>query len=249
MDFFEAQEHARQRTRRLVLLFVLAVAGTILASYVAAIILLQNLPDRSSRHGRYAAYYDAGDRVAFSYWNPQVFSGVALGTLLVVGIASLYKWSQMRQGGAAVAEMVGGRPVDSKTTNFKERQLLNVVEEMAIASGIPMPAIYVLDDEPGLNAFAAGLTTSDAAVTVTRGTLEKLTRDELQGVIGHEFSHILNGDMRLNVRITAVIFGILVIGLLGRGILQSMGRGRVGGGDRKGGGALGLLIGALQEHV
>jgi Zn-dependent protease with chaperone function len=241
MDFFEAQEHARQRTRRLVLLFVLAVAGTILASYVAAIILLQNLPDRSSRHGRYAAYYDAGDRVAFSYWNPQVFSGVALGTLLVVGIASLYKWSQMRQGGAAVAEMVGGRPVDSKTTNFKERQLLNVVEEMAIASGIPMPAIYVLDDEPGLNAFAAGLTTSDAAVTVTRGTLEKLTRDELQGVIGHEFSHILNGDMRLNVRITAVIFGILVIGLLGRGILQSMGRGRVGGGDRKGGGIAVLL--------
>ena len=95
-----------------------------------------------------------------------------------------------------------------------------------------MPAVYVLDEEPGLNAFAAGLTTSDAAVAVTRGTLEKLTRDELQGVIGHEFSHILNGDMRLNVRITAIVFGILVIGLLGRGILRSMMHARVRGGGK-----------------
>ncbi|HRG56418.1 MAG TPA: M48 family metalloprotease, partial [Lacunisphaera sp.] len=101
----------------------------------------------------------------------------------MVGLASLFKWSQMRAGGSAIAEMVGGRPVDLQTTDLRERKLLNVIEEMSIASGIPMPAVYVLEDEPGLNAFAAGLTTSDAAVAVTRGTLDKLTRDELQGVI------------------------------------------------------------------
>ena len=241
MDFFEAQERARKRTHRLVLLFVLALAGTMLASYAAAIFLVQQMPDRSDRRGRHTSYYYSNDRAAFTYWDPKIFSGVVFGTLVIVGCASLFKWSQMRQGGSAVAEMVGGRPVDSKTTNFKERQLLNVVEEMSIASGIPMPAVYVLDEEPGLNAFAAGLTTSDAAVTVTRGTLEKLTRDELQGVIGHEFSHILNGDMRLNVRITAIVFGILVIGLMGRGILQSMGRVRVGGDGKKGGGIVFLL--------
>jgi Zn-dependent protease with chaperone function len=135
--------------------------------------------------------------------------------------------------------MVGGRPVDPKTTDLRERQLLNVVEEMAIASGIPVPAVYTLESEPGLNAFAAGLRTTDAAVAVTRGTLDKLTRDELQGVIGHEFSHILNGDMRLNVQISAVVFGILVIGLIGRGVLRGMmhGRARSGSGKDKGGGA------------
>ncbi len=241
MDFFEAQERARKRTHRLVLLFVLAVAGTILASYAVAIVVLQQSPSRARWRGRHAVYEQV-DPAPFSYWNPQVFTGIVVGTLVIVGGASLYKWSQMRQGGSAVAEMVGARPVDPKTTDLRERKLLNVVEEMSIASGIPMPAVYVLDEEPGLNAFAAGLTTSDAAVTVTRGTLEKLTRDELQGVIGHEFSHILNGDMRLNVRITAIVFGILVIGLLGRGILQTMGRGRVSGGDGKKGGGIAVVL-------
>src|SRR5882757_11028330 len=147
----------------------------------------------------------------------------------------------MRRGGSAIAEMVGGRAVDLKTTDLRERRLLNVVEEMAIASGIPLPAVYVLEEEPGLNAFAAGLTTSDAAVTVTRGTLDKLTRDELQGVVGHEFSHILNGDMRLNVRISAIVFGILVIGLLGRGILRGLMQGRVRSGEGKKGGGIAVI--------
>jgi Zn-dependent protease with chaperone function len=131
-----------------------------------------------------------------------------------------------------VAESVGGRRVDPHTTDPREHQLLNVVEEMAIASGLPVPAVYVLDDEAAINSFAAGLTTSDAVVTVTRGTLEKLSRDELQGVLAHEFSHILNGDMRMNVRISAIIFGILVIGLAGRatlwGLRGSRGRGNNG---------------------
>jgi Zn-dependent protease with chaperone function len=243
MDFFEAQERARQRTHRLVVLFVFAVAGTILAGYVATVVLVRAWPDRSSRRDRYSSYNGAEDAPRVGYWDPRLFAGVVCGTLAIVGLASLFKWSQMRQGGSAVAEMVGGRPVDLKTTDLKERRLLNVVEEMSIAAGIPMPAVYILEQEPGLNAFAAGLTTSDAAVTVTRGTLDKLSRDELQGVIGHEFSHILNGDMRLNVRITAIVFGILVIGLLGRGILQSMGQGRVRlGGDGKKGGGLVLIL-------
>jgi len=239
MDFFEAQARAKQRTNRLVFLFVLAVIGTILVGYAAAIFLLHQTAGRG-RAGRYSNYY-VESPVPASYWDPRVFAGVAVGTLAVVGLASLYKWSQMREGGAAVAEMVGGRRLDPHTTNLTERRLLNVVEEMAIASGLPLPAVYVLDEEPGINAFAAGLTTSDAVVTVTRGTLDKLTRDELQGVIGHEFSHILNGDMRLNVKLTAVLFGILVIGLLGRGILYSMSRGRVRSDDRKGGGIVAVL--------
>jgi len=126
---------------------------------------------------------------------------------------------------------------------LRERKLLNVVEEMSIASGIPTPAVYLLDDEPSINAFAAGLTTSDAVVAVTRGTLDKLTRDELQGVIGHEFSHILNGDMRLNLKLSALIFGILVIGLAGRGILWAFSRGRVRS-DKNSGGAV-LAVAAV----
>ena len=238
MDFFEAQAHAKKRTHRLVFLFVFAVLGTILISYAAAIFLLHQASGRTYRQGRYAAYSLTGPDPS-SYWDPRIFAGVAGSTVLIVGLASLFKWSQMRAGGSAVAELVGGRRLEPHTTDLRERRLLNVVEEMSIASGLPMPAVYVLDGEPGINAFAAGLTTSDAVVAVTRGTLEKLNRDELQGVIGHEFSHILNGDMRLNVKLTAIVFGILVIGLLGRGILQSMGRGR--GGDKKGGGLAAIL--------
>jgi len=238
MDFFEAQERARKRTNRLVLLFVLAVLGTVLVSYAAVLLAVTYTGDYQARGRR---SYQARPASIQTWWNPQLFLGTAGGIIAIVGLASLYKWSQMRAGGAAIAEMAGGRPVDPKTTDLRERKLLNVVEEMSIASGIPMPAVYVLEEEPGLNAFAAGLTTSDAAVAVTRGTLDRLTRDELQGVIGHEFSHILNGDMRLNVRITAVVFGILVIGLLGRGILQSVGRGRVRSGGKKDGGVVAIL--------
>lgn len=242
MDFFEAQERARKRTSRLVMLFAFAVIGTVLAGYVSAMLVLNYRQEFNRQPSRsYSDYSDTISLAGRSWWDPQLFLGIAGGTVAVVGLASLYKWSQMRGGGSAVAEMVGGRVVDLKTTNLRERKLLNVVEEMSIASGIPMPAVYVLENEPGLNAFAAGLTTSDAAIAVTRGTLDRLSRDELQGVIGHEFSHILNGDMRLNVRITAVIFGILVIGLLGRGILFSMSRGRIRSGGKKDNSALVLL--------
>jgi len=234
MDFFEAQARAHRRTHRLVVLFILAVGATIGASYFATIFLLGQMSGRSSHH-RYDQDETDYAAPAQSLWQPDVLAIVAGGTILVVGAAALFKWSELHSGGAAVAEMVGGRKVDPHTTDLHERRLLNVVEEMAIAAGITVPAVYVLDNEAGLNAFAAGLTTSDAIVAVTRGTLQKLSRDELQGVIGHEFSHILNGDMRMNLRLTAVIFGIFVLTIIGRGLLRSMsfgGRGRRG--DNKG---------------
>ncbi len=239
MDFFEAQDRARRRTKWLVVLFVFAVTGTIAAGYFAALFITNYAA--SSRSRRHSYYVESV--AARSWWDPKLFAGVTVGTLAVVGLASFFKWSQMRDGGSAIAELAGGRAVDLKTTDLRERKLLNVVEEMSIASGIPMPTVYVLEEEPGINAFAAGLTTSDAAIAVSRGALDKLTRDELQGVIGHEFSHILNGDMRLNVRITAIVFGILVIGLLGRGLLNSLRYTRVRSDDRKGGG-MALVIAA-----
>ncbi|HVU33934.1 MAG TPA: M48 family metallopeptidase [Opitutaceae bacterium] len=238
MDFFEAQARAKKRTSRLVLLFILAVIGTIIAMYAAAVIGLdQARQHRAHRYSQYDYAAAPSSGAGFDWWQPRLFAEVALATLAIVGLGSLYKWSEFSAGGKAVAESVGGRRVDPSTRDLKERQLLNVVEEMAIASGVPVPAVYVLDEEPAINAFAAGLTTHDAVVTVTRGTLEKLNRDELQGVVGHEFSHILNGDMRLNLRIAAIIFGILVLGLVGRGILWSLrgtrvssrGRGNSGG--------------------
>jgi Zn-dependent protease with chaperone function len=227
MDFFEAQARAKKRTSRLVTLFVLAVIGTIVAMYLAALLVFGAARARDQNSSPYGTYAD--DTAPVSLWQPGLLAGVTVGTLAVVGLGSLYKWSQFSSGGRAVAESVGGRRIDPNTTDLRERRLLNVVEEMAIASGVAVPVVYILDEEPGINAFAAGLTTSDAVVAVTRGTLEKLNRDELQGVVGHEFSHILNGDMRLNLRIAALIFGILVLGIVGRGILWSLRGTRVRG--------------------
>lgn len=240
MDFFEAQARAKKRTARLVVLFVLAVAGTIAAMYVAIITIWGQVSPRARQleqdYWRYqkTAIWDFRDAAVRS-WDPTLFGLVTIGTLAVVGVASLYKWNQFSAGGSAVAEGLDARRIDPRTTGLAERRLLNVVEEMAIASGVPVPPVYVLEHEPAINAFAAGLTTSDAVVAVTRGTLDKLSRDELQGVVGHEFSHILNGDMRLNMRLTSLVFGILALGLIGRGILQSLRGVRVRG---KGGGGV-----------
>lgn len=200
MNFFQAQENARKRTQLLVGLFaaaVLAIIGTLYA----------------------LAHITVGPGLGRSI-NPILFLSVAAGVLLLVGFGSAYRTIQLRRGGPAVAELLGGRRVAPDTTDPAERRLVNVVEEMAIASGTPVPAIYILDDEPGLNAFAAGHSIDDAAVAVTRGTLDRMTRDELQGVIAHEFSHILNGDMRLNIRLMGLLFGILLIAVIGRGLMR-----------------------------
>ena len=253
MDFFEAQARAKKRTSRLVALFTFAVLGTIAAGYFGAVWATAQIPDPSSpardryvRRSQRSALESQPSVSALQLWQPQLFALVSLSTLAVIGLASLYKWHEFSAGGTAVAESVGGRRIEPHTTDLAERRLLNVVEEMALASGVPMPAVFVLDDEPAINAFAAGLSSADATVAVTRGTLENLTRDELQGVIGHEFSHILNGDMRLNMRLTALVFGILVLGLAGRGVLWSLRGARFrSSGDNKNSGGILVAIGAV----
>jgi Zn-dependent protease with chaperone function len=150
--------------------------------------------------------------------------GIVVGaTLLTLGIifcASAFRSASLRTGGAAVAQQFGATAVSEDTSDSNLRRLRNVVEEIAIASGVPVPQVFILEDESSINAFAAGYAPSDAAITVTRGALNRLNRDELQGVIAHEFSHVLNGDMRLNIRLMGLLFGILVLALIGRKVLE-----------------------------
>jgi Zn-dependent protease with chaperone function len=212
MDFFEQQARAHRRTKWLVIYFVLAVISMIALIYFGALFITAAA---LSRHHQYS------EPGPLSLWDPQLLLGVTIGTLAVVIFGSAYKTLALSEGGSAVAESLGGRLVASDTSNPDERKLLNVVEEMSIASGVPMPKVYVLDEEDRINAFAAGYTPSDAAITVTRNCMAKLTRDELQGVIGHEFSHILNGDMRLNLRLIGILFGIFCLATIGRILMQA----------------------------
>ncbi len=167
-------------------------------------------------------------KASFSWWNPSLFFTIGTGTVVLVGLGSLYKIQTLKAGGSVIAQEMGGRLLLSDMAHPEERQLLNVVEEMAIAAGISVPAVYVMDGEQGINAFAAGFTPNDAVIGVTRGTLEQLSRDELQGVIGHEFSHILNGDMRLNIRLIGLLHGLLLIYITGRIIIDVRPRGKDG---------------------
>lgn len=217
MDFFERQDQARRNTKLLVVYFILGVAMLTLAVYAAALGILTGVA--SSRHHR---GYDQETQLVL--WNPQIFFGAAIGTLAVIALGSGFKTLELAQGGSTVATMLGGRLVDPTTADPDERKLRNVVEEMAIAAGVPVPQIYLLPQENGINAFAAGHSTSDAVVAVTAGAVRLLNRDELQGVIGHEFSHILNGDMRLNLRLMGAIFGILCLAVIGRVLLYTRSR-------------------------
>ena len=214
MDFFARQDQARRKTKWLVAYFVLAVVLLILAVYAIALVIFSGAPLR---------HLHSGALIPYAWWNAPVFLGSTLGVLAVIFFGSAYKTSELSAGGSAVATLLGGRLVPQTTLNANERKLLNVVEEMSIASGVPMPQVYVLEDERGINAFAAGHTPSDAAIGVTRGCIEMLSRDELQGVIGHEFSHILNGDMRLNLRLIGLIFGLFCLATIGRILLNTRG--------------------------
>lgn len=216
MDFFAQQDKARKKTKWLVIYFALAIIGMIAAIYLAVILVFAGVQS----HQRHNYYYD-NETTQISYWNTEVFLGVSLATLAIIGIGSTYKTMALSAGGSVVSEMMGGRLISANTTDPDERKLLNVVEEMSIASGIAMPQVYVIDDEHGINAFAAGHSTGDATVTVTHGCMKLLSRDELQGVIGHEFSHILNGDMKINLRLMGIIFGILCLAIIGRVLLQT----------------------------
>ena len=215
MDFFAQQDKTRRKTKLLVFYFILAVAAIVVACYFVGLIIFAAA---QSHH------YHYGEQAQFVLWNPQLFLGVTVGVLAVIFIGSAYKTNELAGGGGSVATLMGGRLVNSNTTDPDERKLLNVVEEMAIASGVPVPQVYVLNEERAINAFAAGHTTSDAAIGVTRGCIQMLSRDQLQGVIGHEFSHILNGDMRLNLRLIGIIFGLLCIATIGRVLLSARSR-------------------------
>lgn len=238
-NFFIRQEEARRNAKKLVFLFAVAVAAIIVVIYLAlrGIWFFHILSEDSSTHNLLSPYtVNMTDH--FKFWDPLTFVVIAAVVSLIILIAGIIKTSQLRGGGRAVAEMLGGTLISGNTKELKERQLLNVVEEMAIASGVPVPLVFVLNNENGINAFAAGLTLKDSAVAVTRGALNSLTREELQGIIGHEFSHILNGDTRLNVQLIGIIFGIMVIGIIGGKILQGV------RGSRKGGGPI-ILVGLV----
>ena len=230
MNFFENQARARRSTRWLVLLYLLAVAaviGAVCAGMGAAYALgtlygaFPPAPDVTIDYGRMGvSFVDVmlrGVPPALYGWSAAVTAAVILG-------ATAYKVARLAGGGEVVAEMVGARRIEPGSANLLERRLVNVVEEMAIASGIAVPPVYVMDGEHGVNAFAAGYSPNEAVIAVTHGALEKLNRDELQGVIGHEFSHVLNGDMRLNVRLIGILFGIVVIGQFGEFLVRSTAR-------------------------
>ena len=209
--------------------------------------------------------WNKGDFDFSTFLDPMLALWVVLGTFVVISLAGLYRKSQL-SGGSSIASMMGGRLVNMASTDADEQKLMNVVEEMAIASSVPMPEVYVMDGEKGINAFAAGYTVDDAVIGVTDGCMRRLHRDELQGVIAHEFSHILNQDMRLNFRLIAVVFGFLVLSQLGRLMLEiganSSGR-RSRSRDNEGGsihlvvigvglmasGGLGILMGNLLKSA
>lgn len=207
MDFFEHQDQAKRNSRKLVFLFILAVLGVMASVYLLLAVAVTGL-NTQMEDGRQQI------DVLSLLTNWKIILLVGGGTMLVVGGASAYRISSLSGGGQVVASSLGGRPIGHNTLDRDERRILNVVEEMAIASGIPVPPVFLLE-EPGINAFAAGFSPEDAVIGVTRGCVQTLSRDELQGVIAHEFSHILNGDMRTNVRLIGVIYGIMVIGLIG----------------------------------
>jgi Zn-dependent protease with chaperone function len=215
VNFFARQEQSRRTSRMLVVLFLLAFLACALATTVVVAGALQVYMQNN------------GSFVGAESWSDWLVANLGLvamvtaGTLAIMVLASLYRSATIAHGGGQVARLVGASQVNGEGSDPLQRRLVNVVEEMALAAGVPVPEIYILEQEAGINAFAAGLTPADAAITVTRGALERLDRAELQGVIAHEFSHILNGDMRLNQHLIGFSFGILVLSLVGRWLLRS----------------------------
>ncbi len=229
-DFYQRQSDARRNTGRLVLLFGMAVVTIVGVVVAITAVIVETQFARSGQLG------------AEQYTIPAIAGTVAL---LIIVAGSLFKILQLRHGGGTqVAEDLGGRRIYPNTTDPAERRLMNVVEEMAIASGTPVPPVFLLD-EPGINAFAAGYSPSDAVLGITRGCAVELSRDELQGVIAHEFSHILNGDMRMSIKLIGILHGILLIGLTGQLILRTFiysGHGRSRSRSGKGGGGAQLIL-------
>lgn len=248
-DFFERQNKALRSTRWFVVWFALGLLATALAIYfvfraAATFAELGNLTQEMFPEWHF--------RTNYAEWiDPALFIFVFAGTLIIVGGASLFKSIEFwNSTGSDVAESLGGREVLPTATSPQERRLINVVQEMSIASGVPVPQIFILKHEKSINAFAAGTSADRAAIAVSRGALEKLSRDELQAVIGHEFSHILNGDMRLNIRLACWIFGLVVISILGEILLRvAVLAPRTRSSDRKSNGGLGMILAAMAVAI
>lgn len=235
-QFFQQQDSARSQTTRLLVLFVLAVVAIVVSLSVFGY-LVGNMVNESAAQQRDIRSATGGKVSPWLF--AAMFGG---GSLIVIVLGSLYQVSQLKFGGGTrVAESVGGRQLAHHTSDHLERRLLNVVEEMAIASGTPVPPVYMMD-ESGINAFAAGYLPGDAVVGVTRGAIENLSRDELQGVIAHEFSHIFNGDMRTNIRLIGVLHGILVLSLIGHMLLRSLRFVSTGSNNKNSGGIVVVLL-------
>jgi len=234
MDFFARQAASRRRSRWMVFLFVIAVLAIVVAIDFVVVVTFAIL-----------SVQDGGGLMAapdLSLWRyPTIILVSTVVVLGTIGISSVARTVSLAAGGSKVAEQLGGTRVGADTADPLKRRLRNVVEEIAIASGVPVPQVYVLEREAGINAFAAGYSPANAAIAVTRGALVNLNRDELQGVIAHEFSHVLNGDMRLSTRMIGLLFGLTVIAMVARTILRIVPRGG-GGSGRKGGGGLAVII-------
>lgn len=239
MDFFKAQDQARKKTGRLVLLFGAAVVTlVVLTNALVAVVVM--LTTQTS----VTLYEGIGTTLATI--PAHIWLSVTVGVVATIAIACGFKYLRLRDGGKAIAEALGGSPIPGTTRDRKQRRLLNVVEEMAIASGLPVPPVYLIPEQ-SINAFAAGFGPDDAVLGFNQGTLDQLNREELQGVVAHEFSHLLNGDTRINLRLIALLHGILFLGLVGRILLRGSSR-RGGGrssGSSNGGGAILALGGGL----
>jgi Zn-dependent protease with chaperone function len=230
LDFFEAQERARRRSRWLVLWYAAAVLGVV-ASYCAL--------------------------AAFGYWLAMQSAMPLAGHLAVASlvggfiltVSAWHMW-QLSDGGAVIAHVLGARYVDPDKCTPAERKLINVVEEMAIASGVSVPPVYVLEFDDAINALVAGYSPHEAVIIVTRGAAQKLSRDELQGMMGHEFSHILNGDMAFNVRMVGLLAGLSwLAGAAERLVFETARHNRELERDQRGAGALVALAAALIAFV
>ncbi|MGI9517486.1 MAG: M48 family metalloprotease, partial [Pirellulaceae bacterium] len=237
MDFFESQELARRKTKWLVFYFILALVTMIAGIYFVVIVATQVTHDRVA----------TGSVAPPAWFDPLILAGVCVVVLSIVGCGSLYKISSLRGGGESIAAMLGGRYLPPNSGDPAERRILNIVEEMALAAGTPVPPVYILDDEHGINAFAAGYTVDDAVIGINRGTLEQLSRDELQGVVAHEFSHVLNGDMRMSIRMIGILHGIQVLALIGLYVLRGSALSGRRSSDKGGGGyiiliAIGVIV-------
>ena len=234
MDFFARQEQSRRTSRALVVAFLLAFIVVALATTAVVAAGLRLYTENNS------LFLGTENWRQWLEGHGGLVVGVAIGTFALMVLASLSRAASLARGGGHIARSLGGTRVSGEGSDPLERRLVNVVEEMALASGLPVPEVYVLEQESGINAFAAGRTPADAAIAVTRGALDRLDRNELQGVIAHEFSHILNGDMRLNQQLIGLAFGILVLSLIGRWLLRSVRHARPRRG--KGGGAVAAAL-------